>query len=302
MSFARSVKEEIGKVERDKCCIESEFIGMLKLGASIELSNRGTSIVYTTANASIARRFVYLLKQLFTNEVELITKRETKLNKRLFYVVRVIASNDLIEKYDLLGDKTFEFDKTCCNTAYLAAAFMTCGSINDPVKGAHLEFFSAEENQLENIGRILNRYDIKSKITFRRSGYILYVKTIESIESILLNIGATTSFYKFVEERIVRDHRNSETRLANCEIANITKAMEAANKQLEYIDTIEHSAINVKDTLKIVMELRKNNSEATLIELSEIAKNEYGITLSKSTLNHRFRAIKKLAEEIIASK
>ncbi len=302
MSFARKVKEEIGKIERDKCCIEAEFIAMLKLGAEIELSSRGTSIVYTTANASIARRFVYLLKQLSTNEVELITKRETKLSKRLFYVVRVIASNDLIEKYDLFGDKTFQFKNTCCNTAYLAAAFMTCGSINDPLKGAHLEFFSSNEGQLENIGKILKRYDIKSKITYRRSGYILYVKTIESIESILLNIGATSSFYAFVEERIVRDHRNSETRLANCEIANMTKAMEAANKQIEYIDIIEQSTVNVKDNLKIVMELRKNNTEATLIELSEIAKSEYGIELSKSTLNHRFRAIKKLADEILESK
>ncbi len=299
MSFARNVKEEIGKIERSTCCIESEFIAMLKLGAEVEISSKGTSIVYTTANASIARRFVYLLKQLSTNEVELITKRETKLSKRLFYVVRIIASNELIEKYDLLGDKTFEFEKTCCNTAYLAAAFMTCGSLNDPLKGAHLEFFSSNINQLENIGKILNKYGVSSKITYRRSGYILYVKTIENIESILLNIGATSSFYKFVEERIVRDHRNSETRLANCEIANITKAMEAANKQLEHIKVIENSTINVKDSLRVVMELRKNNTEATLIELSEIANSELGIELSKSTLNHRFRAIKKLAEEIL---
>ncbi len=302
MSFARKVKEEIGKIERDECCIESEFIAMLKLGAEIELSSRGTCIVYTTANASIARRFVYLLKHLFTNEVELVTKRETKLNKRLFYVVRVIASNDLIKKYDLLGDKEFEFEKTCCNTAYLAAAFMTCGSINDPLKGAHLEFYSSDESHLENLQKILNKYKIKSKITFRRSGYILYMKTVESIESILLNIGATSSFYEFVEERIVRDHRNSETRLANCEIANMTKAMEAANKQIEYIKIIEGSTRSVKDNLKFVMELRKENTEATLVELCEIAKEEHGVELSKSTLNHRFRAIKKLSEEITDSR
>ena len=45
------------------------------------------------------------------------------------------------------------------------------------------------------------------------------------------------------------------------------------------------------------MDLRKNNPTATLVELLEIYKEEYGKEITKSCLNHRFRRIHELASD-----
>ncbi|MFW6299197.1 MAG: helix-turn-helix domain-containing protein, partial [Bacillota bacterium] len=47
------------------------------------------------------------------------------------------------------------------------------------------------------------------------------------------------------------------------------------------------------------MFLRKTYPEASLNELSELSKNHYNKQISKSGLNHRFRAIAKLANRAV---
>ena len=64
--------------------------------------------------------------------------------------------------------------------------------------------------------------------------------------------------------------------------------------QLEDIKKIENlEDIDIK--LKEVMDLRKKNPTATLVELLAIYKDEYDKEITKSCLNHRFRKIHELA-------
>jgi hypothetical protein len=50
------------------------------------------------------------------------------------------------------------------------------------------------------------------------------------------------------------------------------------------------------------MELRKENPDISLRELSELYEEQYKENLSKSGLNHRFAKIKQMADQIRESR
>ena len=52
----------------------------------------------------------------------------------------------------------------------------------------------------------------------------------------------------------------------------------------------------------LIMKVRKDHPDSSFKELLEILNNDYGENITKSGLNHRFRKIKEMAEEIRGSK
>lgn len=76
--------------------------------------------------------------------------------------------------------------------------------------------------------------------------------------------------------------------------------MEAAKNQLEDIKILEEYGVthNLDEKLLDVIELRKENPEASLNELCEEYKIKKGITVSKSGLKHRFVKIHELREKV----
>ena len=76
--------------------------------------------------------------------------------------------------------------------------------------------------------------------------------------------------------------------------------MDAANKQLEYIEIIEKKAkTNLPKSIQEAIFLRKTYPEASLLELSYVSIEHFDEQISKSALNHRFRAIKDLANKVM---
>jgi hypothetical protein len=73
--------------------------------------------------------------------------------------------------------------------------------------------------------------------------------------------------------------------------------MDAANRQLKHIEILETLGNEeITKSLKEAIFLRKLYPEATLLELASISGTHYPEPISKSALNHRFRAIKDLAD------
>ena len=103
--------------------------------------------------------------------------------------------------------------------------------------------------------------------------------------------------------RIQRDFNNSINRIINCEIANEKKTLDAANEQLLHIGFIkQYMDINTIDPkIKEIMELREENVDASLLELSFAYEQKYGEKISKSGINHRLNKIKTLKDELLKS-
>lgn len=118
---------------------------------------------------------------------------------------------------------------------------------------------------------------------------MIFLRAIEAYNAVL----------NFEDVRIFRDIRNSENRLNNCEIANETKTMAAAKKQIDNIELIDfvYGIKSLPERLRYVAELRLEFPEENLTYLSEVA-TQRGMKLTKSGINHRMRKLTEMAEEI----
>ena len=156
------------------------------------------------------------------------------------------------------------------------------------------DFIAAEDTRVTL--KLLNHFEINSKILQRSKNYIVYIKDGEDISNFLAFIGANKSVLKFEENRVIRDVRNNVNRIVNCETANLNKVIKTSVKQIEDIKLIKkHNKFkDLKDGERELAELRLNNPEASLTELGKMLKKP----ISKSGVNHRMRAIQSVAEEL----
>ena len=104
--------------------------------------------------------------------------------------------------------------------------------------------------------------------------------------------------------RIYRDHKNMTNRLNNCEQANIDKVFITSNNQIKDINILKENDMLdlIDEKLKEVIEYRLKYRESSLQELSEIITLETGKKITKSGLNHRFRKIKEIVNNLNTKK
>ncbi|MFA7075171.1 MAG: DNA-binding protein WhiA [Candidatus Izemoplasmatales bacterium] len=310
MSFSQDIKTELQSLKQLNCCYKAELSAMLHINGSIEKNFEGISLVFQTTNNAVVRRFTFLSKELYDIDITLLKKQINKLNKHDLFIVKITNKvNFLITDLSLINKDAIFFQDVddrlitneCCKKAYLRGAFLASGSINSPDTSAyHLEIQSFSLVQANVIKELSDEFDLNAKVSKNRRGYITYIKEAEKIADFLRVVGANNSLFDFEDSRIKRDFRNSINRVINCDIANEKKAMDAANKQLEYITIIERkSQDNLPKGIKEAIFLRKTYPEYSLVELSNVSLEHFDEQISKSALNHRFRAIKDLANRII---
>ncbi len=309
MSFATEVKAEIGQNILKDCCRRAELSALVQLCGSLNINSRGMYLSIRIENATVAKRIWKLLKDSYDCDIQLSVFRKMKLKKNNIYVIQVNSMvRNILQDLTLLSDTGMRehplaeiVRKECCARAYLAGAFMSSGSVNSPQKtNYHLEITTLRENHARYIQKIMERFYLPAKITQRRNHYVVYLKASEKISDFLRCVGAFDSLMNFEDMRIQRDFRNSLQRLDNCELANEVKTQQASNRQLENIEFLEKNnrVMYLDSRLQEAIQLRKDNPEASLMELCEIYEEEYGVPISKSGMKHRLSKINELAENL----
>lgn len=308
MSFAAHIKKELVGIDSDTCCQIAELSALLKMNGTMSLTSSGPTLSFSTENAAIARRVLTLLKNIFPNvETSILARKKKNLKKNNTYVVKIISH--VLEIADSLqvmpsdeGD-LFIFESLltheCCARAYLRGAFLAGGSINNPETSSyHFEMTTTDSEHALTLQLILNDLDLNARVLARKKGHICYIKEAEKIGDFLRAVGAVGSVLNFEDIRIIRDMRNSDNRLNNCEISNETRSLTAADQQVEDIELIDRvkGSEFLNEKLRYVADLRLEFPEENLAYLAEVA-TERGHSLTKSGINHRMRSIKKMAEE-----
>jgi hypothetical protein len=308
MSFASDVKSELLSNKADNCCNLAELSALLKIHGDIHLKSDGLSIEFNTTNLQIVRKVISFIKELYHVEVDIMSKKQMKLQKNDIYIVTIKdKASQIINELSLMNNNDDILNdplliKECCKRSYLRGAFLASGSINSPKSSSyHLEISTSTEQDAINLTDLMNVFYLNTKYIKRKRGYIAYIKEAEKIADFLRVVGAIGGLLDFEDERIQRDFVNSITRVMNMEIANQNKTFDAANKQLRSISVLENMIdINkLSKSMREAIELRKKNPEASLSELSEISEQLFHKVISKSALNHRFRNINDLADQIL---
>ena len=310
MSYTTTIKEEISKINNTESEIIAELAGFIRNNATITTN----SIILTSESKTTVERITNFLKTVYEVEAEVSTKDNTNFSKKSLYALTITSKiNNILQDIGLIdkdGNKldtlpTYIVGANEEIRAYLRGVFLTCGSINDPKTSRyHMELFISTPEESIFVQKLLNLFDLNSKILGRDKGYMIYIKEAEKISDFIKILGANKAVMYFEDVRIYRDQKNKTNRLNNCEQANIDRVVATATEQLEQIKIIEEndSIELLDDKARETLEYRKKYPEASLKELAEIISFETGKNLSKSGLNHRLRKIKELAEHIQKNK
>lgn len=294
MSFSKQVKNELLQIEyENSCCEKSLLYGMCIFGKSF--SSYGVGI--QTENEGIAKLYKSLLTK-YCN-VKCAVKASPQ---RRSYTVMLTEKADCEKILKVFGHESTgslkinfsNFDCDSCANAFLAGAFLSCGTISDPKKDYHLEFTVAYLNLSKSLVTLLSECDIAPKATNRKGYNIVYFKDSETIEDCLYIMGASSSMFEMMNVEIVKDIRNKANRTANCETANIEKTVKASYEHICAIEKIkeEKGLDYLKQDLKDVAVLRIENPEASLADMAKLSG------LSRSGVNHRLKKIVEIAKDL----
>lgn len=287
MSFSSKVKEELEKVvPGSRHCQLAELAAMIHLGCRVDAEKSGSeNITIISENPYVNKKYFTLLKKTF-----IIVNVE-----KLLQAVKVLDEEGCMRQ---LSEEVHPLliKNSCCRRAFLRGAFLSIGSMSDPLKGYHLEFVCENEIHALQIQQAICSFDIEAKIVRRKKYHVVYLKEGAGIVDLLNVMGARLSLMQLENLRVEKEVRNSINRQVNCEAANITKTVNASSKQIEDILLLQknYGLSNLPDNLRQMAEVRLEHPESSFQELGTYLNPPVG----KSGVNHRLRKLSELAERI----
>lgn len=286
MSFSKEVKGELaGLISGARHCRMAELAAMMSFAGQYGKDSRGLYTVgFQIENAVVLRKCFTLLEKTYNIVKNAgITEEEMQVFYQNFGDLQGIVDAKFLEK-------------SCCRRAFLRGAFLCAGSVSDPEKGYHLEFVCSKEAKARQLRQVIQGFDIEAKIVLRKKYYVVYIKEGAGIVDLLNVMGAHVALMDLENLRILKEMRNSINRRVNCETANITKTVNAANRQIEDILFLrDHYGLQkLPPALRDMALARLEYPDAPLKELGERLDPPVG----KSGVNHRLRKLSELAEKV----
>lgn len=298
MSFTIDVKNELcNEFPTSRCCVRAHLSGIAGFcGASV--FENGISIFrMRTESKNVAERIVALCTELFDIEPEIVKTGkiysiDIKENIDRFLTELGFMQSGVVK---FLVDPFIVHDD-CCKASFVSGAFLGGGYVKTPKNGYHFEIKTHYRDLSRDLGHVMADIGFEPKMVTRKAEYVLYIKQSDVICDILGLFGATESMFELCNVKIFNDMKNKVTRRANCDIANINKAVAAATEQIAAINKIKakRGLSFLPEVLEEMAKLRLNNPDANLKELGELLTPP----ISKSGVNHRLKKIIKIAEEL----
>ena len=299
MSFSFDTKNELCRLPVQKlCCARAEAYGILLYCNTFSSSE----VRIITENPNFAARLPKLFQRAFNVQFDRLPEPEAA-GKMVF---QITDSRKLDHIINLLGYDPRQnlvlhinfglLEEECCRASFLRGAFFAGGSLTDPLKRYHLELNTSHLQASRELEVLLRECGYPPKGLSRNGSFITYFKQSDQIEDFLTLIGAPVAAMHLMSAKLEKDLRNSVNRRLNCDSANLDKAVEAAQEQLEAIRRLRSADLldTLPDKLKKTAALRLEYPELSLSELAAA----FDPPVTKSCLNHRLRKIQELAKTL----
>jgi DNA-binding protein WhiA len=187
-------------------------------------------------------------------------------------------------------------EEECCRTAFLRGAFLAGGSVTDPSKGYHMELATTHQSVSKEANILVeDAMGFSPKTAARGGSRVLYLKQSDQISDFLIFLGAPVASMGIMEAKLEKEMNNKVNRRCNCDDANTSKVVEAAQEQLSAIRVLRQNGAfeHLPGKLLQAATARENNPEASLSELASMMEPP----ISKPAMNHRIQKLLKLAQE-----
>lgn len=300
-SFSGSAKAEMCRVIPQKhCCALAECFGILLFCNSFG----GDGIRIVTESKEFAMILPKLFKKAFgvTFDVHPDLQQQGKL---VFMINQPEKLSDIMSAYGFDVKDTLALhvnmpivEEECCKASFLRGAYLAGGSVTDPAKGYHIEITTTHASVAKEtymlMGELVGFYP---KTANRGGSYVLYLKQSELISDFLIHLGAPVASMGIMEARLEKELNNKVNRRCNCDDANTSKVVEAAQDQLSAIRVLQERGVmeSIPAKLQQAAAARLENPEASLTELAALMEPP----ISKPAMNHRLKKLTELAKEAV---
>ena len=296
-SFARKVKEDLIRLPlRTESEIQSEIAFFFQSGGRPSGVKSEFPEYSTTSLGALAERIVGALRQIgFDGLAEKTVGRD----KAYWYIYPLSSSEHRFT--DFLRDFFAEtsVDATASSEAErragLRGAFLSSGTITDPVRAYQVEFSLRNSQAADNLILLLHAENIEPSKFRRGDKTVVYFKDGSSVADFLTCIGAHSSRLHFESTRVDKEIRNSVNRMVNCDTANAKRQAEACARQTELLSALLQSGENGKipPELLLAARVRVENPGMSLRDLGLLMNPQIG----KSGMNHRLQKLEEIARE-----
>lgn len=299
LSFSASAKAETCRMFPQKnCCALAQCFGVLLFCNSFQ----GDNIKIITES----REFAYILPKLFKKAFDLDFDSYPSMaspGKLVFQIWEEGKIKTIMEAFgfDPTGNLALHVnlpvvEEDCCKAAFLRGAFLAGGSVTDPGKGYHMEITTTHQSVARETDALLREVlGFTPKTASRGGSVVLYLKQSELISDLLTYLNAPLAAMGIMEARLEKELNNKVNRRCNCDDANISKVVEAAQEQLAAIRILRQRGLVEKLPKKLQEALiaREENPSASLGELAAMMEPP----ITKPAMNNRMKKICGIARE-----
>ncbi len=299
MSFSAAAKAEVCRMLPQKhCCALAQCFGILLYGNSFHAD--GIKII--TESREFAQILPRLFKKAFSLSFDVLPQDETE-KKQIFQITDPHKLDLIMGEYGFSREETLSLhvnlpvvEEDCCRAAFLRGAFLAGGSVTDPGKGYHMEITTTHHSvsrETDSLIREILEFPLKS--ASRGGGQVLYLKQSELISDFLTYLGAPVAAMGIMEARLEKELNNKVNRRCNCDDANTSKVVEAAQEQLHAIRRLRERGQFEKLPAKLQQAAiaREENPESALTELAGMMDPP----ITKPAMSHRLKKLVELSKE-----
>ncbi len=298
-SFSANAKAEICRnIPSRLCCAQAECFGILLFCNSF--GREGIRII------TESREFAQLLPKLFRKAFGLsfdATPEDHSGGKMIFQITEPQKMAAIMNTYGFDPNSTLALhvnlaavEEDCCKVSFLRGAYLAGGSVTDPEKGYHMELATTHQAVArETYALIQEMLPFPPKIAARGGAQVLYVKQSEHISDCLTFLGAPVAAMGIMEARLEKELNNKVNRRCNCDEANTSKVVEAAQEQLAAIRKLREQGRIEKLPAKLhqAAVAREENPSASLTELAAMMEPP----ITKPAMNHRLKKLVEMSRE-----
>ncbi len=299
MSFSSDVKDELIKVlQGEEHCRIAELSALFSFYADIS-GDTCPKVYLSSENAWSFRKCFTLLSKTFNIRAN-DGKNGADNSRNGIELSSLEADTEALLKKLCIENPMLLLDKDCCKRAYLRGAFLGSGFINDPSKSYHFEILTADEEHARLLTYLFSCFNIAARHSVRKKYHVIYIKEAEAVSDALSVLGAHKSMMGLANARIEKNVRNNTNRRINCDIANVSRSVNAASKQIEDIQFIRKKIglDALPDSLREMALIRVEYPEESFADLG----NRLNPPVGKSGVNHRLRKISEFADELRGEK
>lgn len=298
-SFSGSAKAEICRVFPQKnCCALAQCFGILLFANSFGAD--GVRII--TESRDFSQMLPKLFKKAFSLTFDVVPGGDAA-GKQVFQITDPEKIRTIMEAYGFDPRGTLALhvnlpvvEEECCKAAFLRGAFLAGGSVTDPGKGYHLEIATTHGSvSRETYALMQEALGFYPKAAQRGGGYILYLKQSDMICDCLTFLGAPVAAMGIMEAKLEKELNNKVNRRCNCDDANTSKVVEAAQEQMAAIRTLRESGLLEHLPRKLLQAAlaREEHPFSSLTELAAMMEPP----ITKPAMNHRLKKLVDMAKE-----